>query len=246
MSKSIFIISYFEGREKKYLKKLINQLMKIDCQIGVVINDDKVKKIFFEKIDNIFYLTRKNIGMNIGAWDAGYKYFDNYENYFFFQDECFIKNYSFFEHYLYFLSQKNAGIIGDSMNTKWSETWEKMFSSPLNYSININKQKIDRVSYYKKQIEDWDIPISETPIHLRSLNIALKKKILDKINGFNIGFFREQCVAAEIAISKKIESLNLQIAQSHQKPFYFIGHEEWNYNNKKQLNQINFAFEKKR
>ncbi len=236
MRNSIFLISYYKCRQKKYLENLISQLAKFKCQIGVIVNDDKVNKLSLEKIKNVFYLTRKNTGMNIGAWDEGYRYFNDYENYFFFQDECFIKKLSFFENYLLFLSQKNAGMIGESINLKWSNSWEKMIYSPLNYNININKTKIDRVSYYKKQILDWGIPITDTPIHLRSLNIALKKNILDKINGFNIGYFREQCIASEIAISKKIENLNLKICQSHKDPFYFIGHLEWDKIGKKMVN----------
>jgi len=233
MNNSIFIISYYEGRQKKYLKNLINQLNKLECQIGVIINDDKAIELSLDKVNNVFYLTRKNIGMNIGAWDEGFRYFNDYENYFFFQDECFIRKLSFFENYLLYLSKKNSGIIGESINLKWSESWEKMIYSPLNYKININKINIDRVSYYKKQLLDWGIPINTTPVHLRSLNIAIKKSVLDQINGFNIGYFKEQCIASEIAISKKIENLNLEIVQSHKEPFYFIGHLEWDKTGKK-------------
>ena len=84
MLNSIFIISHYKGRQKKYLENLISQLIKFKCQIGVIINDDKVNELSLEKNKNVFYLTRKNTGMNIGAWDEGYRYFNDYENYFFF------------------------------------------------------------------------------------------------------------------------------------------------------------------
>ena len=85
MSKTIFLISYYNLRSKVDLQNLIDQLSKYNSQIAVVINDSKFKKLNYEKINNVFFLKRHNVGMNIGAWSEGYKYFYDYENYFFFK-----------------------------------------------------------------------------------------------------------------------------------------------------------------
>jgi hypothetical protein len=227
MSKTIFIISHYDLRPKVDLQNLILQLAKFNSQIAVVINDDKFKKTNYEKINNVFFLKRHNVGMNIGAWNKGYKYFYDYENYFFFQDECFIKDFNFFDKYLNFLSNSHYGVIGETINPKWARPWKDIIESQLNYSFEKNGLKIDRVTYYMDQIKKWKIPLGDNATHLRALNLAFKRKTLDKINGFNIGFSKEQCIASEIAISKKVENLNLKVIQSNQKPFCYIGHKEW-------------------
>ena len=109
MHNSIFIISHYKGRQKKYLENLISQLAKFKCQIGVIVNDDKVNKLSLEKIKNVFYLTRKNTGMNIGAWDEGYRYFNDYENYFFFKTNASLKNCLFLKITCYFYHKKMQG-----------------------------------------------------------------------------------------------------------------------------------------
>ncbi len=227
MSDTIFLISHYNIRTKNNLNNLITQLKRYDCQIGVVINDDQCKKLLFENINNVFYIKRQNTGMNIGAWKEGAEFFDDFENYFFFQDECFVKDFDFLDKYLSFLSNKEYGIVGETINLKWARPWEDIKKSELNYLLKINDKKIDRVTYYMDQITRWQIAIGENASHLRALSFALKKEVLDKINGFNIGLFKEQCIASEIAISKKIEQIGLKVAQSNQNPFSYIGHLEW-------------------
>ena len=97
----------------------------------------------------------------------------------------------------------------------------------MNYLLEINGRDIDRVTYYTKQITEWKIPIGENASHLRALSFALKREVLDRIKGFHIGLFKEQCIASEIAISKKIEQLGLKVIQSNQYPFSYVGHLEW-------------------
>ncbi len=235
MSDSIFIISYYKSRNKQNLYNLLKQLKIFKSKIAVIINDDETNVLKFEEVDNVYTLFRKNIGMNIGAWNEGYRYFSDYENYFFFQDECFIKKNIFFEKYLNLLSKKDLGLIGETVNTKWSKSWDEMQLSPMNYKILVNEEEMLRVNFYKKQITEWGIELGYSPIHLRSLSMAIKSVNLKKINGFNIGFNKEECIASEIAISKKIMNLNLKIAQSNKEHFYYIGHKEWHNDGKRKL-----------
>ncbi len=227
MDNNLFIISYYRERDRKYLDSLIKQLSIFNCTIAVVINIDNYKKIDFEKNNRILILKRKNEGMNIGAWNAGYKYFNDFDNYFFFQDECFIKKNSFYDNYLNLLNNKKVGIVGESINIKWSRPWEEIEKSSLNYNIKINSNIFKRVSFYKYQLDKWNISLGKSGLHLRSLNLAMTKKNLESINGFNIGKSKEECIAAEIAISKKILNLNLSVAQANYNHFYYIGHREW-------------------
>ena len=64
--------------------------------------------------------------------------------------------------------------------------------------------------------------------HLRSLIWSFKNETVRKIQGFPIGINKGECIASEIAVSKKIEALGLQIKQVDSAPFKYIHHTEWN------------------
>ena len=227
MINSIFIISFYNKRPADNLLNLINQLKYFNVQIAIVVNDDNSENIYFEKKQNIFYLRRPNIGMNIGAWDAGYKYFDHYENYFFFQDECYVKKINFYEKYLQLISNKKNGIVGESINPKWDKPWDDIKGTDLNYMVDDGEKKMTRLDFYFQQIKKWSINVGQTGKHLRALNFALRRDVLEKIDGFPIGDSKEECIAAEIGISRKVEEYGFDIVQSDKKHFNYIGHKEW-------------------
>jgi len=227
MSKSIFIISFYNNRSPQNLEDLIKQLMIYGQEILVVINIDNYNNLELERHKNLSFLKRVNEGMNIGAWNQGWRYFSDFDNYFFFQDECFLKNNNFFERYEELLSIEQNGIIGESINPKWNKSWDEMSLLPLNYQIKIDNKPINRVDFYQKKMIDWKINPGNSSKHLRALNWALTNKTLKLINGFPIGKNKEECIAAEISVSKKVEEKKLNIIQSSKDHFSYIGHKEW-------------------
>jgi hypothetical protein len=53
--------------------------------------------------------------------------------------------------------------------------------------------------------------------------------VLSEIGGFPIGRNYAECIAAEIGVSKLVESRGLSVQQvDDDEPFRFIRHEEWN------------------
>ena len=84
MNNSIFIISFYNSRTPKLLEGLINDLIHFNQTIAVIANIDDFNKVEMEKHNDIYFLKRPNIGMNIGAWNEGWKFFNDFENYFFF------------------------------------------------------------------------------------------------------------------------------------------------------------------
>jgi len=227
MSKSIFIISFYNKRSPQNLQDLIRQLMIYGKDIAIVVNIDNYNNLELERHNNLIFLKRVNEGMNIGAWDQGWRYFSDFDNYFFFQDECFLKNNNFFERYEELLSIEKNGIIGESINPKWNKSWNEMSSSPLNYQIKMDNRIFNRVDFYQKKMIDWKINPGDSSKHLRALNWALTNKTLKLIDGFPIGKNKEECIASEVAVSRSIESNMLEITQSDKQHFNFIGHREW-------------------
>jgi hypothetical protein len=51
--------------------------------------------------------------------------------------------------------------------------------------------------------------------------------MLRLLGGFPVGANRGECVAAEIAVSRKIVSLGYRFDQICEPPFSFFGHSEW-------------------
>lgn len=234
MNNFLLVISHYNSRPKNLLKKLIESTDTLKIDRLIVINDDHVKKNnLIKESANLFFLTRPNIGMNIGGWNDAFFTLPNYEYYVFIQDECLILDYTFVHSYKDLLNEKGIGMIGESINSKWSQSWETLLNSPLNSIDNDhfeNGLPIPRVTFYLSMFKKWNINPSNNASHLRSLIWGLKNNVLHEINGFPLGLNKGQCIAAEIGVSKKIEAIDLQIKQVKKDPFSFIYHTEWNKN----------------
>ena len=171
MNNFLLVISHYNSRPKNLLKKLIESTenLKIDCLI--VINDDHIKKNnLIKESANLFFLNRPNIGMNIGGWNDAFFTLPNYEYYVFIQDECVILNDNFVHFYKDLLNEKDIGMIGESMNPKWNESWEILLNSPLNSIDNDHLENglpMARVTFYLSMLKKWGINPSYIASHLR-------------------------------------------------------------------------------
>jgi hypothetical protein len=171
--------------------------------------------------------------MNIGGWNDAFFTLSDYEFYVFIQDECVILNDNFVHFYSDLLNEKDIGMIGESMNPKWNESWEILINSPLNSIDNEHLENglpVPRVAFYLSMLKKWKINPSNNASHLRSLIWGFKNNVLQQINGFPVGSNKGECIAAEISVSKKIDAIGLQIQQVKKDPFSFIYHTEWNKN----------------
>lgn len=232
--KTLIVVSHYDLRPKIILRELINSL--IDSSVGnqydvvVVVNKDDLNSIERDIFcPGVICINRPNHGMNIGAWDCAFHEFPEYEYYIFLQDECVVRNFLFIDAYLARLSNAKIGMIGESINFKWNMDWGLISRSVLNYDVLINKfgYKVGRVEYYLHMMKKWKVEPGVTGRHLRALVWALRGEILLKINGFPVGTWKEECIAAEIAVSKSVEQLGLRVDQVDADPFKYIQHSEW-------------------
>ena len=228
-NKFLITISHYNKRDKSILFDLTTKLKKQNSDLFIVINDDICQNETLGSFNNIKSLTRPNTGMNIGSWNASYLNNRNYDFYMFLQDECKIVDTSFLSNYIDELSKKDVGMTGESINMKWNKTWEEISKSSLNYLVghDINHKPVYRIQYYLHLLKQWSIKSGETGKHLRSLIWAFNKKTLDKVSAFPIGTTKEECIASEIAVTKKVEQLGLKVTQINKKPFKYISHVEW-------------------
>lgn len=230
MKNTLIVISYFDSRPKTQLNNLIKQLKNLNASILLSINSNKTKQVNLFKDSKINILKRPNTGMNIGAWNEAFFNLPDFDYYHFLQDECVIKDENFIEVYNSLLNEQNIGMVGETINPKWSHDWQSLLSSRLNYTDDdhiINGVRIPRVNFYLSMLNKWDINPGKNAMHLRSLIWSLKNETIRKIQGFPIGLNKGECIASEIGVSKKIEALGLQIKQVDSAPFKYIYHSEW-------------------
>lgn len=223
-SDTLIIISHYASRSDKQLSALLTQISEFSKNILIVINDDDVTAEsagFFKGYPAIF---RPNIGMNIGGWNAAFTRHPTHKYYIFLQDECSVIRGDFISAYESELSKFGVGMTGESINKKWDKSWDEMLKSPLNYLVDKN---LSRVEYYLYLMSVWGIKPGVTGRHLRSLVWGFGNEALGRLGGFPMGSTKEECIASEIAVSKKIEQLGLSVTQISASAFTFFRHEEW-------------------
>ena len=228
--KTLIVISHYDLRPKIILQELVNSLSGCECDIVVVVNNDDLNSLRYDIFcPGVTCINRPNSGMNIGAWGCAFHEFPGYEYYIFLQDECIVKDYLFIDAYLSRLSDASVGMIGESINSKWDMDWNSISRSMLNYNVGMDNfgNKVTRVEFYLYMIKKWGVEPGLTGRHLRALIWALRGEVLSKIKNFPVGAWKEECIAAEIAVSKSIEQLGLRVEQVDADPFKYIQHSEW-------------------
>jgi hypothetical protein len=224
------VISHYRARSRADLEALLASLLGAKRSILVVENDDRESGDGrLTSINSVPTLIRKNLGMNIGAWDSAYRAFPNFDHYIFLQDECVLVEPNYETRYITKLSLSGHGMTGESINPKWVLSWSALMHSPLNYPIvnEFDGNSTDRVTYYLNCLRGWGIDAGSTAAHLRALAWGFTNECLRAINGFPIGRNKEECIAAEIAVSRKVVELGFDFSQIDKNHFACFGHREW-------------------
>jgi len=227
----VVVISHFNQRPLDDLIALIETIDAyppgIAIEICVVVNADNP---ITAQIDECLvrsqsypmsFLYRENIGMNIGAWDCGWRAYEHQDYFLFLQDECRVIRSDWAAAFVEQLDKDQVGIVGESINHKWDFNWNDALAEGADQTLK------SRCQSYFEFFANQNINPGINAVHLRSLIWALKRHTLQMLNGFPIGQTCEECVASEIGTSKIIESKQLEVKQVRVQPFYFIAHTEW-------------------
>jgi hypothetical protein len=233
------IVSYYATRNVETLLALLDSLRDYSDFISVIANTDLNHQHLGLDLD-VPIIYNKNIGMNIGAWNRGFQEFPSEDFYIFLQDECFIKADGFIELISKrFKNNPNLGLLGETINKRWDQPWSELLGSQLNSfeaEHEIAGIPSRRVDTYLHHLKRWKIHPGPTARHLRSLIWALPGKIMREIGGFPVGNNKGECIAAEIAVSRKIAELGYKFDQMGVCPFSYFGHAEWRSDGLSKLN----------
>jgi hypothetical protein len=236
IDKTLVVISYYDRRPIDNLLELLDSLYKYpsgeDFDIAVVVNRTKNESISVPQLSSAAIHYRHNIGMNIGAWDYGWRQCSDYRHYLFLQDECYAIRENWLAAYKAALESPKVGMVGESLNTLWNKPWRelrKLFSGIVLPEHRIGDSCVNRVDFYLNFFRANGVDAGVDGQHLRSVVWFFSGDTLKKINGFLIGRNYGECIAAEIATSKKVESLGCDLVQVNQhEEFFYIRHLEYN------------------
>jgi 2-polyprenyl-3-methyl-5-hydroxy-6-metoxy-1,4-benzoquinol methylase len=249
-SKITVVISFYEERSIKPLKELVTTMAQFPAGMHyetlLVVNRTREGRMdaFIENFPGRV-ISQPNQGMNIGAWDFGWRNCDS-DQFLFLQDECFIKRENWLASFSQKLEQKDVGLVGESLNHAWNHDWD--FLRERNNSISIKDHWVDgvptnRVDVYLDLMGKNKIPPGNSGIHLRSLVWATKRSVLEIIGGFIVGQNYGECIGSEIAVTKSVEAHTLSVLQNNSDDsFYFIGHKEWEFDKKKRVWRQNQSY----
>ncbi len=232
MSSFAIIISFYAPRPTDDLRRLMTDLGAYKDQGIIVINDDQLRgDPQFQRLAGWRTITVPNRGMNIGAWQQGFLACPNKDFYFFFQDECFIKQPGYIEACIKrFSDNPKLGMLGESLNLKWDHSWDSMRQSGMNWvdsEHQINGKRVPRVEFYLDALKRMGIMPGDSGLHLRSLCWSFRGTALRSIGGFPVGDNKGECIAAEIGVSRHIQQCGYQFDQISNTPFSYVGHREW-------------------
>ena len=232
-SRILVVISYYDARPLNNLLKLLQTIEFYDAglkfDICVVVNRESGRTIELPQFGvPVTILSRPNSGMNIGAWDYGWRENPGYDYYVFLQDECVILRHGWLEGLVERLMDPGVGLVGECINRRWAKCWAALTSNDRDDSLGqVSNLIAHRATVCLEFMAARGIPAGETGHHVRSLVWAFSREVLLQLGGFPIGGDYDECIAAEISVSRRIESLGLSIQQAHRTPFFFVGHSQW-------------------
>jgi hypothetical protein len=232
----LVVISFYEPRPLSYLEELVYALSHTpagaEFDIVLIVNRTTSRDLKFPfPIDAIkAIVNRPNRGMNIGAWDHGWRKFPEYSGYLFVQDECELKSKFWLKPFVEAARMRGAGLIGESWNSGWDRPWAAMRLAVDGQNMpehHLRGSPANRVDVYLEYMSRHGVDPGQKAGHLRSLVWFAHRNTLVTMNGFLHGTNYGECIASEIAATKQIESLGLSAMQVDVQPFRYFGHREW-------------------
>lgn len=233
--KPLVIVSFYDRRSLDPLRELLKTFREhpagCDHEVLLVVNstsDMRLPTDIALAVDHIVY--RPNLGMNIGAWHAGWREFPGRPFYLFLQDECVVIKANWLSDFKARL-EGGAGLVGESINEAWNKPWselrETMGRNVLPEHL-LAGEPANRVDVYLDFMSRHGIDPGRRGLHVRALVWAAQDRLLTRLGGFPQGANYGECIAAEIGVSRQVESLGDSIDQLRPQPFHAIRHREWN------------------
>jgi hypothetical protein len=243
-TKTCVIICYWTGRSTQRLHQLLNQMLTIDAgtdfNLAIVCNGgDKNPLTLPKKFDALRpqIFNRENVGLNIMAWDYGWRAVGDYEYYLFLQDECFLKKTGWVSEFEYRMSaDQGIGLLGEYI--MWPNMTWQFIRQATDRDLGVDwfpGESVHPLDFYQNYMTQQGISTTEIGSHLMCLVIFTKLSILQEINGFLPCKTYREAISSEIALSRLIASKGYRISYVKDERFVMIGHYQWTQQNKMKI-----------
>lgn len=231
----LVIVSLYEPRSRTPLVALLDSLESFDPGCGydlaVAVNRTGTGPLLLpRKTGNLRIIERPNEGMNIGAWDHAWRECGGYRGYLFLQDECQAQAAGWLSAFRDAALDERVGLVGESWNAGWDRPWMEMRRAVAAQQMRehwIGGQPANRVDVYQSFMQAHGVDPGERAGHLRSLVWYARREVLERMGGFLHGANYGECIAAEIAATKRAEQLGWKAMQVDARPFSRFRHLEW-------------------
>lgn len=231
------VVSHWTGHSRRNLRRLLSQMNKVSAgaiyDLVIVCNGGGLDLEGLRKVSPAGFVTvinRENQGYNIGAWDAGFRAFPDYDYYLFLQDECVLRNFGWLDAFVFRIqNDPGVGLLGEAL--MWDGiSWEfaKVATARDLGEDWYAPSEVNPIDFYQAQLADMGLPASSVGTHRQALVLFIDSALMRKTDGFQNDSRYEYAVACEIAISRRIAALGYRIGLvSPGKPFAMIGHPQW-------------------
>lgn len=235
MPDQLVIVSFYEPRPLEPLTSLIASLARFDAgcpyDMAIVVNRTGSGPLQLPATGpGVRIIERANGGMNIGAWDHGWRESPGYDGYLFLQDECVAQRDEWLSAFRDAARSAEVGLLGESWNSGWDRPWDDLRHAVAGQVMKdhwIDGAPGNRVDVYRGFLEANGVEPGLSAGHLRSLVWYARRPVLERMGGFLHGANYGECIAAEIGATKRVEQLGWRAAQVDVGPFSRFRHLEW-------------------
>ncbi|HEV3261711.1 MAG TPA: glycosyltransferase, partial [Gemmataceae bacterium] len=231
----LVVIAHYNARPDGPLVALLDSMRAKPAgsqfDVRIVVNEATPKRLELPaRHRSAEVLYRENTGLNIGAWDVGWRQAPAYGAYLFLQDECRLVRDGWLAAFVSKAEEAGVGLVGECLSPTWDAAWEELrerFGGSQLPGHLVNGLPADRLTCYHDFFTRHGIPPGARGDHIQSLVLFARRDVLERIDGFPIGRNHGEAIAAEIGISKKVQALGLNTYQVGPAPFSYIEHPQW-------------------
>ncbi len=234
-SRVLVVVSFYDARPVDDLDRLLVALRTTEAgwpfDVRVVVNRDGDGPLgLAERHPGVEFLERPNTGYNIGAWEHGWRTATAWDSYLFLQHECTLAGEGWLAPFVHRAAEPGVGLVGERLNPAWDAPWsdiEKRFAGHSLPGHQIDGRPTERLPTYAHFFARNGIDRGARGDHLQTLVLFATRATLEAIGGFPVGRDYGEAIAAEIAISKKVQARGLRICEVGDRPFRHVSHPQW-------------------
>ncbi len=234
-SRVLVVVSYYDARPIDDLERLLVALRTTPAgwpfDLRVVVNRDRDRPLALaERHPAVEFLERPNEGYNIGAWEHGWRSAGTYDGYLFLQHECTLEGEGWLAPFVQRAAEPGVGLVGERLNPAWDAPWAEIETRYAGHSLpghQIDGRPAERLPTYAHFFARQGIDRGARGDHLQTLVLFATRATLEAIGGFPVGRDYGEAIAAEIAISKRVQAHGLRICEVGDRPFRHVSHPQW-------------------